>query len=349
MEPQFKMTVIVPCYNVSLQIDDCMKALEAQTIGIENMQIILVNDCSTDATLGKLLQWERKYPDNILVIPLERNVKQGAARNIALEYVAGEYIGFVDADDFIEPTAFEETYNKAKEYNADILCYYWKAFYNKDELTKPHDLTGPARDQLFEVHDYESKKYMFINAPMMRGCWDKIYRSEFVKKGNYRFAEGVYDEESLFTMPAFMEARRVYCMNRYFYWYFQNPVSTTFSRLTDDHQNDNCKTWLQVIQKFKQDGIFKKNYELIEWLFFNNYYRITFTSNVSKGQIYTADTINNMKKTVLNLFPGVEKNKFLTTGPTAELAMSLFKEEVTDDNYIEYNKKWFDFYNKYGF
>lgn len=349
MEPQFKVTVIVPCYNVSLQLDRSMKALEAQTIGINNLQIILVNDCSTDATLGKMLQWERKYPDNIMVIPLEKNVKQGAARNIAIEYAVGEYIGFMDADDWVEPTEFEEAYTKAKEFNADIVSFLWKPFYDEKQLWEPHDLAGKSQDLFFQVKDYNSRKYMFVNAPMMRGCWDKIFRTEFVKKGHYKFAEGVYDEESLFTMPAFMEAKRLYVLDRNLYWYFQNPVSTTFHLFTDEHQDDNCKTWLQVIQKFKEDGVFTKNYSLIEWVFFTNYFRITFTGNVPKGHIYNAETISAMKETVLRMFPGTLKNEFLNNSPSNLEALELFNEEVTDDNYIDYNKKWFDFYNKYGF
>ena len=81
-----KISVIIPCYNVTMFIDRCMESLEKQTIGMSSLEIILVNDASKDATLGKLLLWEMKYPDNICVIPLAKNVMQGAARNIALNY-----------------------------------------------------------------------------------------------------------------------------------------------------------------------------------------------------------------------------------------------------------------------
>ena len=67
-----KISVIIPCYNVSMFIDRCMESLEKQTIGIDSLEIILVNDASKDATLGKLLLWEMKYPDIILRLPKHR-------------------------------------------------------------------------------------------------------------------------------------------------------------------------------------------------------------------------------------------------------------------------------------
>ena len=66
---QKKISVIIPCYNVSMFIDRCMESLEKQTIGIDNLEIILINDASKDATLGKILLWEMKYPESIIAIP----------------------------------------------------------------------------------------------------------------------------------------------------------------------------------------------------------------------------------------------------------------------------------------
>lgn len=349
MEYQYKLSVIVPCYNASLLIDRAMSALENQTIGIGNMQIILVNDCSTDATLGKLLQWERKYPDNIVVIPLEENVLQGAARNIALQYVTGKYIGFIDADDFIEPDAFESAYNAAEKYNAEIVTFLWKPFREFSEVTAPHKTESGDMDDFWEIHDYASRKQMFMQGDVTRSCWGKLYLTEFIKKHNFRFAEGVFDEEALFTMTAFLEAKRVYNMQRYFYWYRQSFNNTTFYLYTNRHRNDNAETWLQVYEKLKEDGVVKKNYELVEYLFFYNYFRVTLSSNVPKGHSYDAETINEMKKKVLYLFPQALKNNIVNDSESGKAAVALFKEEVTDSNAEAYNNKWLDFYKKYGF
>lgn len=74
-----KISVVVPCYNTAEYLDRCMQSILKQTIGFENIEIILVDDASTDggATLSLMMEYEKKYPDNIMVIPLEQNLRQG--------------------------------------------------------------------------------------------------------------------------------------------------------------------------------------------------------------------------------------------------------------------------------
>ena len=206
-----KISVIIPCYNVSLFIDRCMESLEKQTIGIENLEIILVNDASKDATLGKLLLWEMKYPDNICVIPLENNVMQGAARNIARDYCHGEYIAYLDADDWLVPSAFEKVYRAARQNGAEIVNYLSKKVYGDPSNDDPNTRSD-KKDRLIVINSNEDRLNYFARggSPLLRGCWDKLFLREFVLEHDLKFAEGVFDEESLFTTPAYMHMKRVY-------------------------------------------------------------------------------------------------------------------------------------------
>jgi glycosyltransferase involved in cell wall biosynthesis len=106
----FKISVIIPCYNVEAYIDRCLESVMSQTIGLEHLEVIAVNDASTDRTLEKLYQWERRFPENIMVITYEKNIRQGGARNIGLQYASGEYIGFVDADDWIDSAMYQKLF-----------------------------------------------------------------------------------------------------------------------------------------------------------------------------------------------------------------------------------------------
>ncbi len=103
-----KISIIIPCYNAFPYSSDCMEALEKQTIGMDALEIILVNDASTDQTFQMLCKWEQKYPESIMVINLEENGKQGRARNIGIEYASGEFIGYVDIDDTIDPHMYDK-------------------------------------------------------------------------------------------------------------------------------------------------------------------------------------------------------------------------------------------------
>ena len=96
-----KVSVVVPCYNAAVYLDKCMEQLIKQTIGIENIEIILVDDASTDdgATWELIMEYEREFPDTVIAIQLEQNMRQGGARNVGISYAGGEYLMFCDADD----------------------------------------------------------------------------------------------------------------------------------------------------------------------------------------------------------------------------------------------------------
>lgn len=84
------ISIIIPCYNVEQWIDRCLSSIAEQTYPIENIEMICVNDCSTDNTLYKLLEWEKRYPDNIVIVECEVNGRQSKARNIGLQYATAE-------------------------------------------------------------------------------------------------------------------------------------------------------------------------------------------------------------------------------------------------------------------
>ena len=117
-----KISVIIPCHNAELTIDRCMESVEKQTIGVENLEIILVNDASKDKTLEKLCIWEAKYPNSIIVIDCEENKKPGGARNIGLDYAGGQYIAFADADDILEEDMYEMLFEAADKQCDVAIC-----------------------------------------------------------------------------------------------------------------------------------------------------------------------------------------------------------------------------------
>ena len=94
------ISVIIPCYNVEKYIDRCLTSLERQTVGMNSLEIICLDDKSADGTLDKLHEWEKKYPDNICIVELPDNGRQGRARNIGLEYATCEWVAFIDSDDW---------------------------------------------------------------------------------------------------------------------------------------------------------------------------------------------------------------------------------------------------------
>ena len=120
-----KLSVIVPVYNMAAdkKLEYCLESLVNQTI--EDYEIIAVDDCSTDNSLEILRSYEKKYPEKFKVIASPVNKKQGGAKNLGLEIAKGEWIGFIDSDDWITPDYYEKLLKKAEETGADMVgCDY---------------------------------------------------------------------------------------------------------------------------------------------------------------------------------------------------------------------------------
>ena len=113
-----KISVIIPVYNVEQYLRECLESVINQTLS--ELEIICINDGSTDSSLDILREYEQK--DNRIIVINKDNEGQAAARNIGISMAKGEYIGFLDSDDYIDSNFYEKLYNAAKKYKADIAC-----------------------------------------------------------------------------------------------------------------------------------------------------------------------------------------------------------------------------------
>ncbi len=130
-DKKIKVSVIVPVYNTEDYLYKCIDSLIHQTL--EEIQIVIVNDGSTDNSQGIIDSYVKKYPDKMISLKQE-NRGQASARNNALKHVEGEYIGFLDSDDFVNPDMFEKMYNRAKLENSDFVsCGYKDVTYRNGE------------------------------------------------------------------------------------------------------------------------------------------------------------------------------------------------------------------------
>ena len=116
-----KLSVIVPVYNMAGdgKLNFCLDSLVGQTL--DDYEIIAVNDASTDNSMEILRQYESKYPEKVKVIDLPVNRHQGGARNAGIKTAKGEWIGFIDSDDWIAPETYEKLIKKGEETGADVV------------------------------------------------------------------------------------------------------------------------------------------------------------------------------------------------------------------------------------
>lgn len=306
-----KVSVIIPCFNAEETLDRCMECLERQTIGIDNLDIIAINDFSADGTVYKLHEWERKH-QNIRVFSVERRSLPGKLRNDALDMARGEYIVFLDADDWLDPEAIEKEYKTAKQYDTDILCFQYREAYDTALIDYGTSQKGRLLDLDLPHPDISRLDYL-RETGIRRSCWDKMLKRGFIEENRLRFAEGLLEEESLFTIPALMQARRIYTMGESFYNYYQNPKGSTASAVRDrNHARDNENVWLQVYDRMKEDGSLEADHDIAEWFFVVNYYFYSLTLAEGRGHPYDKAGKRELAGTVKRLFPAYRDNPVLS-------------------------------------
>ncbi|MCR5249130.1 MAG: glycosyltransferase [Lachnospiraceae bacterium] len=244
-----KISVIIPCYNVSAWIDRCLQSVAQQSIGMEELQIICVDDCSTDDTLTKLKAWEEKYPEAFLLIESETNGRQGAARNIGLSYAEAEWIVFLDSDDWLEPLALEKLYGKAAGSAYDMVI--GDNIRDKSRelryLTENERKNGKADHEL-RVENVSLRRKLIRENLVSFAAWGRIIRKSFLKENSICFPEGLAYEDIYWGSLINYYVRRVYFIEEKLYHYFVNDASTILK--SGDYHTDmltvNVILWREV-------------------------------------------------------------------------------------------------------
>lgn len=247
-----KVSVIVPVYNVEKYLKRCLDSLINQTLS--DIDIICINDGSKDSSLQILEQYAQK--DSRIVIYNQENSGLSVARNTGLEHASGEYIGFVDSDDWVDLDFYEKLYNSAKNNNADIAVA---------DFIREHPNKKPKRLKLKEEKIYTTPEDKFMICKVHReGCvWNKIYRTEFIKSINLKFVPKMYYEDRDFTIKSLYFSKKLVTTPNTYYRYFVNPKSIVNKRrnyIQDEHY---ILVRQQVLQFIKEhnikvpDGLYK--------------------------------------------------------------------------------------------
>jgi len=183
-----KVSVIVPVYNTEKYLRTCIESLVTQTL--EDVEIVIINDGSKDSSETIIKEYIEKYPDKF-VYRSQKNSGQAVARNQALDLCNGEYIGFLDSDDFVKEDMFERMYRKAVETSADyVACGYTDLTYeNEKEVELQHYVASKVA--------YQTKD-MFMGA--LVSPFLHLYRREIIEKSKVKFPEGVIYEDTAFYL-----------------------------------------------------------------------------------------------------------------------------------------------------
>ena len=241
-----KVSIIVPVYNTEEYLKKCLDSLINQTL--EEIEIICVNDGSTDNS-GKILKSYAKKDERIKVLEQE-NLKQGSARNNGVRVAQGEYIGYVDSDDWVDLDYFEELYNSAKKYDADIAL----ATNIRVGNGKSKKRINITEEKLYTVLQ---DKFDVCKQAKNECPTNKIYRKSFLEKNNILWPENVYCEDKIYTLKAVYWANSIVTVPDIKYYYFRNPKSTVNTKFPQHSKkliNDKIAARREVLYFLKNNN-----------------------------------------------------------------------------------------------
>ncbi|WP_298523622.1 glycosyltransferase family 2 protein [uncultured Methanobrevibacter sp.] len=205
-----KISVVMPVFNEERYIRKAIKSVLDQSL--EDFELIVVDDGSTDNTLSII----KGFDDTRIRLITQSRCGPGAARNRALEVAEGEYVMFLDGDDFFCPDAFETAYRHIKEYDSDISMFqiikYHEGEFSKNEWFGLNNFTEEFEGRNFQPD--ECGDFLF---DISVSAAQKIFRRSFLQRINARFPEGIYFEDMPFFFYTFLKAEKVSIIRKYLY------------------------------------------------------------------------------------------------------------------------------------
>ena len=280
---KIKVSVIIPVYNTEDYLKECIESLVNQTL--REIEILIVNDGSTDSSFEIMKEFKNKYP-NIIKIFDKVNGGQASARNYALPFAQGEYLGFVDSDDWVDSTMYEEMYEKAEKEDADIvICDMVDHF--------------PDRTVCYPSSRFENKFKVTPSA-----C-NKLFKRSLVKEDV--FPVGLWYEDFEFTTMQLMKTDCISVIHKGLYHCHCREVSTMYNNNSEKNQ-DILVVLEHLVEYVEKNGWNEKYKNVLEYLYIDH----VLITSINRVQKQTNEkkkiVINNLRKEVLKKYNSFYKD-----------------------------------------
>lgn len=307
-----QLSIIVPVFNMAGdgKLEYCLESLVNQTI--TDYEIIAVDDCSTDNSLEILRRYEAKYPDRFKVIASPVNKKQGGAKNLGLEIAKGDWIGFIDSDDWITKDYYEKLLKKAEETGADMVgCDYHLTREHSMEIGQVVPNNKPEQTGILTKEKYQS---LILDGGSLVV---KIYRRGIIYDYPNRFPEGIFYEDNAISNSWMLRAKRFEYLQEPMYYYYQHNASTVHT-ITKKRCEDRMEAARIMVAEARQFGFFDDYKEEIESSFTTLFYVNTLFSYMMGVKKQEFSFIKAMGEEMKKTFPDFRKNKYYQSRVHAE-------------------------------
>lgn len=285
-----KVSVIVPVYNTEAYLEQCLNSLVCQTL--PDMEILVVDDGSTDSSLRIAQRFEKMHPNKVRVFSKE-NGGQGSARNLALKHAQGEYLGFVDSDDWVDTAMYMEMYETAVHENAKIVICDMIDEY-------------PNRTVYYHASRFEDK---FTVTP---SACNKLFSRSLV--GNDAFPLGIWYEDFEFTTKQLMKTEKIATVQKGFYHCHCREVSTMNNN--NSKKNLDILAVMEHLEAFVEKHGWQEKYsQVLEYLYLEH----VLITSVNRVAAHTGkekqEVLRTMVRTVKAKYPRYYRDKVFRRMP----------------------------------
>ena len=312
----FKVSVIVPVWNVEKYIIKCLDSLVNQTL--KEIEIIVVNDGSPDNSQKIIDKYVKKYPDKVKSF-IKENGGQGSARNLGIEKAKGEYISFVDSDDWLDTEALEKMYNLAKKNKSDIvICdmidHYdsYTIYHNCTKYNSVFEVTPSACNKIFKkelikdfrflsklwYEDFNFTTKILFNTDKISNISEGFYHCNCGHESTMNNNNSKKNLDMIIIMDDiinYLKENKKYDENIVSYLIFDHILITTINRLAFQKSKDKKET-INIFLKYCKDNIsnytklpfynkISRNRKSIAWLNYHNLYNVSKLILLLKGKM----------------------------------------------------------------
>lgn len=246
-----KISIILCAFNEEKYLRKSIDSVLSQSL--DDFELIIVNDGSTDDTLNII----DSYDDDRIKLIDQDNIGLGASRNKAMAEASGEYVAFLDGDDWFSPDALETAYGEAKSRDCDIVIFQIKYFDDDTGCVSGNDWFDlNSFDESFDNRAFspdECKDFLFdlsVNA-----C-QKLYKRSFLEKSQVKFVEGIYFEDMPFFFEVFLKAESISIIRKYLYYHRKHSKSIT--DVIDCNYLDTVPAGQELMRRFVENGWYEE-------------------------------------------------------------------------------------------
>jgi len=293
-----KISVIVPVYKAEKYIEKCLNSVINQTF--KDIEAIFVNDGSPENEQIIIDKFKKKYP-KIIKSFIKDNGGQSDARNYGLDHAKGDYIFFLDSDDYLDLTTLEKMYNKALENDFDMVAGDFELIYDDDSKNKHH--SSNIEQDIF--HTEEIKEAMI---DIYGVTCNKLFKKNLLE--NRRFKKGVWYEDVELLYRLMPHLKSIGVVKEPLYKYYQR-ISGNIMTIFNEHVYDYIDNMNGLIEYYKENGLYDEFFPELEYVYVRYVYA-TFIKTAAKFDKHEYNravelAIQNVTKT----FPNYKNNKYL--------------------------------------